>query len=213
MNIHSNLKILSNVQSSFLDILDINLDIHSNSGYSKSIFMDNFEDIHFNLSGHPGYSYAYLNILFYLWIYSFNLSVHSGYLHEYLFLLANISTWKNILFWIFCFWIFLTPLTSCWSAVACAAALIAQDIHVNLKKVLTNCTACVTGGAQPLHSQWKHSTAGVFTQCAVLYDSPATVQVSRSTSTAVAQPTEKQHHSSCCPDQSCPCNSSCYLWD
>ena len=52
-----------NIQSSFLDVLDIHLDIHSISEYSKRIFKINFWNIHLNCS-------STWNILFYLEIFS-----------------------------------------------------------------------------------------------------------------------------------------------
>ena len=75
MNIHSNFDFFLNVQSSFLDVLDIHLDICSISEYSKRTFMVVFElllnteysfpfrdilkDIHQINSGYPGYSHEY----------------------------------------------------------------------------------------------------------------------------------------------------------
>ena len=63
MNIHSNIEYFFNIQSSFLDELDIHQDIHSISEYSERIFIIIFWNIHLNCS-------STWNILFHLEIFS-----------------------------------------------------------------------------------------------------------------------------------------------
>ena len=105
--------ILFNIQSSFLVILNIHLNIHSNSGYSNRIFMNIFYNIHFNFSS--SWDIHFNSEILKKDIQKDIHQISSGYpeySREYSFLFVNISNWKRIYFqiWIFCFWIFQTPL-------------------------------------------------------------------------------------------------------
>ena len=119
MSFYSNIEYFLNIQSSFLDVLDIHLDIHSISEYSKRIFIINFWNIHLNCSS----TFPFRDTL--KDIHQIN-SGYPGYSHEYSFFILNISLVilvirMDIHFWFWIsllekeysslFWIFRTPLT------------------------------------------------------------------------------------------------------